>query len=61
MSAEKQKILIVEDEPSLIFTLQDTLDNEGYNTFIAKEGNKAIEIVKEENPDLLILDLMLPK
>jgi len=61
MSAEKQKILIVEDEPSLIFTLQDTLDNEGYNTFIAKEGNKAIEIVKEENPDLLILDLMLPE
>jgi DNA-binding response OmpR family regulator len=61
MSADKQKILIVEDEPSLVFTLQDTLDNEGYNTFIAKEGNKAIEIVKEEDPDLLILDLMLPK
>jgi len=61
MSDDKQKILIVEDEPSLVFTLQDTLDNEGYNTFIAKEGNKAIEIVKEEDPDLLILDLMLPK
>ena len=61
MSADKQKILIVEDEPSLVFTLQDTLDNEGYNTFIAKEGNKAIEIVKEEDPDLLILDLMLPE
>lgn len=57
---EAQKILIVEDEPSLIFTLQDTLENEGYNTFIAKEGKKAIEIVKEEDPDLLILDLMLP-
>lgn len=60
MSTEAKKILIVEDEPSLIFTLQDTLENEGYNTFIAKEGSKALEIVKEENPDLLILDLMLP-
>lgn len=60
MSTEAKKILIVEDEPSLIFTLQDTLENEGYNTFIAKEGGKAIEIVKKENPDLLILDLMLP-
>ena len=60
MSTEAKKILIVEDEPSLIFTLQDTLENEGYNTFIAKEGAKALEIVKKENPDLLILDLMLP-
>lgn len=60
MPTEAKKILIVEDEPSLIFTLQDTLENEGYQTFIAKEGGKALEIVKEENPDLLILDLMLP-
>lgn len=60
MSEEAKKILIVEDEPSLIFTLQDTLENEGYNTFIAKEGNTALEIVEEEHPDLLILDLMLP-
>jgi len=60
MPNESKKILIVEDEPSLIFTLQDTLENEGYNTFIAKEGSKAIEIVKKVNPDLLILDLMLP-
>lgn len=57
---DNKKILIVEDEPSLIFTLQDTLQNEGYDTFIAKRGQKAIEIVKEEEPDLLILDLMLP-
>ncbi len=57
---ETKKILIVEDEPSLIFTLEDTLENEGYDVFIAKEGKKAIQIVKEEKPDLLILDLMLP-
>lgn len=55
-----KKIVIVEDEPSLVFTLEDTLENEGYNVFVAKKGNKAVEIVKNENPDLMILDLMLP-
>ena len=60
MSDNTKKIAIVEDEPSLIFTLQDTLENEGYRVFVAEEGEKAIEIVKKENPDLMILDLMLP-
>ncbi|MCW9709172.1 response regulator transcription factor [Fodinibius salsisoli] len=58
MSAKK--IVIVEDEPSLVFTLEDTLENEGYEVFVAKKGDKAVEIVKNENPDLMILDLMLP-
>ncbi len=58
--ASSKSILIVEDEPSLIFTLQDTLENEGYETFIAKEGKEALEIVNNEEIDLLILDLMLP-
>ncbi|MDR8389658.1 response regulator transcription factor [Aliifodinibius sp. S!AR15-10] len=60
MSDNPKKIVIVEDEPSLIFTLQDTLENEGYEVFIAEEGEQAIEIVKKENPDLMLLDLMLP-
>jgi len=60
MSAESKKIVIVEDEPSLVFTLQDTLENEDYEVFVANEGDKAINIVKKENPDLMILDLMLP-
>src|SRR5699024_3098452 len=55
-----KSILIVEDEKSLVFTLQDTLVNEGYKTFVAEEGNKALDIVEEEEIDLLILDLMLP-
>ncbi|HKK45226.1 MAG TPA: response regulator transcription factor [Balneolaceae bacterium] len=60
MPAESKKIIIVEDEPSLVFTLQDTLENEGYDVFVAEKGDKAIDIVKKENPDLMILDLMLP-
>lgn len=60
MSDQAKKIVIVEDEPSLVFTLQDTLQNEGYNVFVAKKGDKGVEIVKKEDPDLMILDLMLP-
>lgn len=60
MSDKTKKIVIVEDEPSLIFTLQDTLENEGYDVFVAEEGEPAVEIVKKENPDLMLLDLMLP-
>lgn len=60
MSAEAKKIIIVEDEPSLVFTLEDTLENEGYNTFVAEKGDDAVDIVKRESLDLMILDLMLP-
>lgn len=60
MSADTKKIVIVEDEPSLVFTLQDTLENEGYEVFVAEKGDEAVDIVKEENPHLMILDLMLP-
>ncbi|TVQ73830.1 MAG: DNA-binding response regulator [Balneolaceae bacterium] len=60
MSPNKQTILIVEDEPSLIFTLKDTLENEGYETLIAENGKDALKIVDESRPDLMILDVMLP-
>lgn len=60
MSADSKKIVIVEDEPSLVFTLQDTLENEGYQVFVAEKGDNAVDIVKREDPNLMILDLMLP-
>lgn len=61
MSTNKtKKIFIVEDEPSLIFTLRDTLENEGYEVFVIESGEHAVDLVKEHNPDLMILDIMLP-
>ena len=60
MSDKEKKILIVEDEPSLIFTLQDTLESEGYNVKVVSNGTDALEMVKVNTPDLMILDLMLP-
>lgn len=61
MPDKSKNIIIVEDEPSLIFTLQDTLENEGYHVFVAENGKDAVNIVKREEPDLMVLDLMLPE
>jgi DNA-binding response OmpR family regulator len=55
-----KKILIIEDEPSLVFTLKDTLEAESYNVSVVTDGGKAVDKVKEVEPDLMILDLMLP-
>ncbi|MEX2600625.1 MAG: response regulator transcription factor [Balneolaceae bacterium] len=55
-----KKIVIVEDEPSLVFTLRDTLESEGYQVHVVEDGNKAVDMVNRVDPDLMLLDLMLP-
>lgn len=59
--SSKQKILIVEDEQSIQKLLKFTLEQADYETVLADDGEQAIERVLEEQPDLIILDLMLPK
>ena len=54
------KILIVEDDAHILTGLVDNLAMEGYQTIIARDGKAALEQVKERNPDLIILDIMLP-
>lgn len=60
MSDKTKKILIVEDEPSLVFTLKDTLEAENYDVTVVEDGAEAVETVQQFEPDLMILDLMLP-
>jgi DNA-binding response OmpR family regulator len=60
MPTKSKKILVVEDEPSLVFTLRDTLENEGYEVTVSETGNDAIELIHQLKPDLVILDVMLP-
>lgn len=55
------KILIVDDDPSIRQLLQVTLEVEGYEVIQAEDGEKALAIVAENNLDLVILDLMLPR
>lgn len=60
MPTKKTKILVVEDEPSLIFTLRDTLESEGYQVIVSEDGETTMDLVRENDPDLMILDIMLP-
>jgi DNA-binding response OmpR family regulator len=55
-----QKILIVEDEPALVDTLEYSLSRQGYRVSVATDGGKALEVARREQPDLIVLDVMLP-
>ena len=57
----KKKILIVEDEVNLMEVLEDTLLEENFEIFKAYEGSAAIDMFYEINPDLVLLDINLPK
>jgi DNA-binding response OmpR family regulator len=53
-------ILVVEDEPDLVWLLRFNLESEGYRTFVARNGEAALELLRREHPDLMLLDLMMP-
>ncbi|MEP7237249.1 MAG: response regulator transcription factor [Ferruginibacter sp.] len=55
-----KKILIADDEPDILEIIQYNLQNEGYEVQTAKNGNEAIDQAKRFNPDLIILDIMMP-
>ena len=55
-----KKILIVDDEKSIVDILEFNLKKEGYDTLKAYDGREGLRMAREENPDLLLLDIMLP-
>ncbi|PWA06630.1 DNA-binding response regulator [Pueribacillus theae] len=57
----EKKILVVEDEKPIADILQFNLEKEGYQVSVAHDGEEALEKVEKDPPDLLLLDLMLPK
>jgi two-component system alkaline phosphatase synthesis response regulator PhoP len=57
----RQKILIVEDEPDMVLGLRDNFEFEGYEVVTASDGAAGLERARSEKPDLLILDIMMPK
>jgi DNA-binding response OmpR family regulator len=54
------RILVVEDEPALVETLEYNLLRQGYRVFTARDGRAAVELARRERPDAIILDIMLP-
>ncbi len=56
-----KKILVVDDEVDLVETIRFPLEMEGYDVLVSYNGEDALNQARKENPDLIILDLMLPK
>ena len=55
------RILIVDDEESIRIALQRLLEYNGYETRLAEDGFRALEMVVEENPDVVLLDIKMPR
>jgi DNA-binding response OmpR family regulator len=60
MADEKSKILVVEDEQTLVETLDYSLRRQGYDVLTAMNGRAALELARKHMPDLVVLDIMLP-
>ena len=56
-----KKILVVDDEPDLVETVQFSLETEGYHVLAAYNGEDGLNQARKDSPDMIILDLMLPK
>ena len=55
-----RKILIVDDEPNIVMTLEYAFKKRSYEVFIARDGEEAVKIAKETIPEVIILDVMMP-
>ena len=55
-----KKILLADDDPDIIEVVSMLLEDEGYDLVTAKDGAEALEKIKREHPDLVILDLLMP-
>ncbi len=57
----KKRILLVDDEPDAVATVEFVLIGSGYQVFVAKNGIEALEQARWEKPDLVIMDIMMPE
>lgn len=55
-----KKIMIVDDDPNIVSYLKEVFEDEGYETCSASDGSEALEVVQNEKPDLITLDLEMP-
>ena len=55
------KILVADDEPNIVISLEYLLKREGYTVVIARDGQEALDAIAREMPDLVLLDVMMPK
>ncbi len=56
-----RKILIVDDEPNILVSLEYLMKREGFEVHVAHDGEEALEVLRRERPRLVLLDVMMPK
>ena len=55
------KVLIADDEPGILLSLEFLMKKEGHQVFIARDGREALTLIKQEKPQVLVLDVMMPR
>ena len=60
MNAHPHKVLIVDDDPNILMSLEFLMRKNGYNVLIARNGTEALELINDQVPDLTLLDIMMP-
>lgn len=55
------RILVADDEPNIVISLEYLLKREGYSVLLARDGQEALDVIARERPDLVLLDVMMPK
>lgn len=60
-SKRRPRVLVVDDEPNILMSLEFLMKKKGYEVFIARNGAEAIELTRKELPDVILLDIMMPE
>ncbi len=60
-AAADRRILLVDDDYEIIDAMRATLEAKGYEVMVARDGNQGLAMIERESPDLMILDMMMPK
>jgi len=61
MNPQQRTILLVDDDHEIVESMRTILENKGYRILVARDGNSGLMVAERESPDLLILDMMMPK
>src|SRR4051812_35017034 len=60
MPAHHKLILLVDDDNEIVESMRTVLENKGYRVLVARDGNAGLSVAERENPDLIVLDMMMP-
>jgi two-component system, OmpR family, alkaline phosphatase synthesis response regulator PhoP len=55
-----KKILLVDDEPNILMSLEYTFKKNNFEVYVARDGQEALDILQKQQPDIIILDIMMP-